>query len=82
MSQNVRQACGLALLFASMGLAYVWLGVPGIAGMWLGLATMWAIVGLAVDYWMGADPVAERMIPEMMRRLRERVASDRLSGES
>lgn len=72
MFQNVRQTLGLIVLFGAMGLAYAWLGVPGVAGVWVGMAAMWAIVGLAVGYWMGTNPLAEQMIPELMRRLRER----------
>ncbi len=72
MFQNVRQTLGLIVLFGAMGFAYAWLGVPGVAGVWVGMAAMWAIVGLAVGYWMGTNPLAEQMIPELMRRLRER----------
>lgn len=77
MSQNVRQTLGLIVLFGAMGFAYAWLGVPGVAGVWVGMAAMWAIVGLAVGYWMGTDADAERLIPEMMRRLRAARSAER-----
>lgn len=70
MSQNWRQAIGLIVLFGAMGFAYLWLGYRGVAGMWVGMATMWLMTGLAVRYWMGTDALAERMIPELMRRLK------------
>ena len=78
MSESVRQTLGLIVLFATMGLAYIWLGVPGVAGMWLGMVAMWAVTGLAVGYWMGTDPLSERMIPELMRRIKAaKVSNDR-----
>lgn len=78
MRESLRQALGLIVLFGAMACAYLWLGYAGLAGMWFGLAAMWAVTGFAVGYWMGLDPLAERMIPEMMRRLRAERAAGRL----
>lgn len=78
MTETVRQTLGLIVLFGAMACAYFWLGAYGVAGMWLGLVAMWAITGLSVGYWMGVDPLAERMIPELMRRLSAQRAADRL----
>lgn len=83
MRENLRQALGLIVLFGAMGFAYLWLGAYGVAGMWIGLVAMWAITGLAVGYWMGTDPLAERMLPEFMRRLAiEKAAGDRSNSRS
>jgi hypothetical protein len=78
MSDGIRDALALVALFGAMACAYLWLGTSGLAGMWFGLAAAWAVTGLSVGYWMGLDPLAERMIPELMRRLRAERAASRL----
>lgn len=73
---DLRQALGLIVLFGAMAFAYVWLGVPGVAGMGLGLTVFWLCTGIATGYWVGTDATAEAMVTELMRRIRAARASE------
>jgi hypothetical protein len=69
MSETVRHTLGLIVLFGAMGFAYLWLGIAGVAGLWIGVWVAWAVVGLSIGYWLGADPVADSMVQALMKRL-------------
>lgn len=70
--QNLRQLLAALTLIVGFAFIWLWLGVPGAAGAAFMLSVVWAALGIATGYWIGTDPIAEQMVTELMRRIRER----------
>lgn len=66
----MRQALALAALFGFGCFAFLWLGIPGAARYGLGIIGVIVSLGAASGYWIG-DPVADNMVTELMRWLKE-----------
>lgn len=45
----------------------------------ISVSLTWSAIGISTGYWIGTDATTERMVSELMRRIRERKINDRLA---
>lgn len=72
MPDKLRQPAAVLALFGGWLLIWLLFGTLGLAGAMLGTSVMWVTVGTATGYWIGTDAASEKMVTELMRRIRQR----------